>query len=177
MMLEGPGALHQVALELLDAAAVALDRSPGGRPGRACVVPGAIAWDDCTCEGGQLAVALTRTYRSAAFPTEGAGPEPCAAGFLAAAFVVQVIRCAPQPEGQATAPSCEALAASAAVVTTDAWLVRQGVHCRLVELDEAEEVEAYQLAGQPVLGPAGGCVGCELAVVVALPDVCCPEGS
>jgi hypothetical protein len=174
-MLAGPGAFHQIAGELLTAAAAALDSSPGGRPGRACVVPGAIAWDDCTCEGGQLAVSVGRYYRSAAFPTEGAGPEPCAVAFLAATILVQVIRCAPQPEGQATAPSCEALEAAAAQVSADAWLVREGVHCRLQELDDDEELEAYQLGGQPVVGPSGGCVGSELVVVVALGDVCCPE--
>jgi hypothetical protein len=169
-MLSGPDAFHTIAGELLQAALAELTPPPA----RACVVPGAIAWDDCSCEGGQLAVSVGRHYRTASFPTETTTGGPCAAAFLAAPLLVQIIRCAPTPAEGELAPSCEALAASAAQVTADAWRVRRGVHCHLSGLLEAEQIEDYAVGGQPILGPAGACVGSELTVVVAIPDVCCP---
>lgn len=174
-MFQGASGFHQVALELRDAAAAALDSSPGGRPGRVAVVPGAIAWDDCDCAGGQLAVSVGRSYRTTSFPTETAAAAPCG-GLLVSALLVQIIRCAPQPPEGELVPEVAELEATAEVVTADAYLVRQGVTCRLAGLDDAGQVADYLVGAEPVLGPEGGCVGSELVALVALPDICCPEG-
>jgi hypothetical protein len=184
-LLQGPDAFHEIAAELLAAAAVELDNSPGGRPGRVCVVPGAIAWDDCECAGGQLAVAVLRLYRTAQFPLDlGGGPgttgssAPCDAALLAAELLVQVIRCAPLPDEQGTPPTCEALDRSARQVHADAWHVRLGVGCRLRDLHDADQIMDYTLGTQPIVGPEGGCVGSQLAVIVAIPDACgCEEAA
>lgn len=176
-MLSGPDAFHRLAGELLDAAHQGLQASPGGAPGRACVVPGAIAWDDCECWGGQLAVAVVRWWRTASFPVElggePGGQTPCDAAFLAADLLVQVIRCAPLPQEDGSPPTCEELEASAAQAAADAYHVRVAVRCRLAELEDAGEIVAWVTGAQPAVGPEGGCVGSQLAAAAAVADPCC----
>jgi hypothetical protein len=176
-MFSGPGAFHRLAGELLAAARDGLAAGPYGAPGRACVVPGAIAWDDCECHGGQLAVSVTRYWRTANFPVElggePGGQTPCDAAFLAADLLVQVIRCAPGPQEDGSPPPCEELDAAAAQATDDAYRVRVAVRCRLASLEDAGEIVAWVTGAQPALGPEGGCVGSQLGAAAALPDPCC----
>lgn len=168
-MVSGPSGFHVVAVAIKDAVAARLATVSPGVPGRACVVPGAIAWDDCECDGGQLAVALDRTFFSESFPVEQTTVigSACQAPYLVAELTVQVIRCAPQPGEGELAPSCAALEASAQVVTSDAYLTRCGVLDALGELMGDNEIADYMLRPQLVVGPEGACVGSELHVFVS----------
>lgn len=166
-MLTGPSAFYTVASEILEAASDRLAETTAGRPDRMCVVDGEIAWDNCEC--GLLAVALSRIYLSAAFPTELVTVSVCDAPWAVGDLVVQTLRCAPQPAGQDLAPSCAALDASAQTVIADAYAVLAAVACRLGELRDADDIVDYLIRPQNAAGPAGRCVGSELRVSVAVP--------
>jgi hypothetical protein len=137
-------------------------------PDRSGVVPGAIAWDACDC--GMLAVSVAQVYLSETFPdpqTVKAGN--CDAPFEVAELVVQIIRCAPNPEGQDLYPSVAALDASARQVARDAYEVLKGVSVELCEMNNDREIYDHLIRPQPMQGPSGGCVGSELRALVALP--------
>jgi hypothetical protein len=164
----GPDAFHLVAQAVLDGVLARLQPPPG----RACVVPGAIAWDACDCDG-MVAVSVTRTFLSSSFPAEAAAiSTPCDAADLAADLQVQVLRCAPTPDEEGTPPGCEQLTAAALQVVTDAWQARLGAYCTLRDLRVAKRIEAFRVASQPVLGPEGGCCGSQLALTVATRGGC-----
>lgn len=161
---------YTVAETLRAAAYTAMAASPVGPPDRSCVVPGAIAWDECDC--GLLAVAVARTYYSDAFPTEqtekvGAGS--CRPAWDVAEIVIQAIRCAPSPQGQDLFVECPALDASAREVATDAAVVKSAMSLKLCQMEDGNEIIDYLVQGQTIEGPQGGCVGSELRVLVALP--------
>lgn len=170
-MLNGSTGFYDVCTLILDAVKAEL-AAPGatGVPGRACIVPGAIAWDDCECDGGQLAVAVQRQFFSEVIPQEVGeilGVGGCPSPYLTAEIVVQIIRCAPQPEEQALSPTCRALDQSAQVVVRDAWYVLKATACTLAaEVDE--KIAGYLVTEQPIVGPEGACVGSELHVLVTL---------
>jgi hypothetical protein len=182
-MLRDSLAFHTVAGRLRDAVVVRLD-SPAatgvtGVPSRACVVPGQVAWDDCDCEGGLLAVAVARTFYSETFPVEASGFDaragtrsPCELPYLVAELVVQVVRCAPGPDGRGNPPSCEALAASARQAISDAAEARTAVVCGLGAMQDANDIADYLVQAQTFQGPEGGCVGSELKVLVSLVNAC-----
>lgn len=160
--LTGPTAFYTVASRLLVALRTALEPVD-----RACVVNGAIAWDECDC--GLLAVGLGQQYLTEAFPAPIADTNAgCRGGLLAADLVVQIIRCAPNPPEGQLAPSCAALDASAREVLADAWQVLDTVPCTLEEMKDALEIVDYLPRAQPFRGSQGGCVGSELTVTVAV---------
>ena len=133
------------------------------------MVPATIAWDACEC--GTLAIAAQRFYLTMAFPTAASDVQvtvPCRSGFLAADLVVQVLRCAPQPVGTDLAPSCDALSISAEQVSVDAWTVMNTVQCLLDELRSTDQIVDYLVRNQLFAGPAGGCVGSELSITIAV---------
>jgi len=161
---------YTVAEELRAAAYAAMAGSSVGAPDRSCVVPGAIAWDECDC--GLLAVSVARTYYSDDFPAEqtakvGAGS--CRPAWDVAEIRIQAIRCAPSPQGEDLSPTCAALNTSAQEVAIDASTVKSAVSLKLCQMEESNEVIDYLIQGQTVEGPQGGCVGSELRVLVALP--------
>jgi hypothetical protein len=164
----GPLKWYDVAEALRSAAHDAMAATPSGPPARSCVVPGSIAWDDCTC--GMLAVSVNRVYPSEPFPVQQTTvvSGQCTAAWQVAEIVIQAIRCAPQPEGQDLAPSCTALAASAVEINRDAHDVYSAVERALCQMRDTDVVD-YLISGQTFQGPAGGCVGSELRVLVGLP--------
>lgn len=163
------GAVYAALTAVRDAASAAVALTPAGPVESVCVVPGAIAWDACDC--GQLSVTWSRMYLSNRFPTDTAGDDalsPCEAAVLVVDATVEVVRCAPSPEDNATTVPCPKLDATAQVVIDDATAVLQGVACALKELEEAGSIYDYRIAQQVAKGPQGGCVGSELGVLIGL---------
>ena len=99
-MLTGPTGIFTVAQDLVDSTSTALAGSLGGAVGRACVVPGVIAWD--CCDVGLLAVTLVRQYISDTFPHEHVVPLSatggCEAAFVVGELAVEIVRCVSSPD-------------------------------------------------------------------------------
>lgn len=142
-------------------------------PARACVVPGAIAWDAGEC--GLLAVSLVQVNPSNEFPiTETASLGNCTPALEVAEIVLQVMRCAPGI-GEASdqlgglAPSCDDLDASAQVTTADAHEILVAATTYLNGLRYDLEVIDWLPGSVATVGPEGGVVGNEFRVMVGLP--------
>lgn len=131
-------------------------------------VPGEIAWDEC-CEG-QLAVSVPRVYRSELFPAEVDAPvgARCQAPYEVAEYTVSLLRCAPQPGPQDTAPSPADLDTSAGLLLQDMAETMQAVMYLLCQLKDADSISDYLVTPAEAAGPEGGCVGLVLRVLVAL---------
>lgn len=155
---------YTVASRLEQAAYEALTDTPD----RHGVVPGTIAWDACDC--GMLAVSIAQVYPSETFPAPQATPVgACQAPWEVAELVVQVIRCAPNAEGQSLYPSTTALDASAQQVARDAYETLLAVSLELCGMNEVRDIADYLIRPQVTQGPQGGCVGTELRALVSLP--------
>jgi hypothetical protein len=137
------------------------------KPQRHGVVPGAIAWDACDC--GMLAVSVAQVYPSETFPSpQAAKVGACDAPYEVAELVVQIIRCAPNAEGQNLFPSTAALDASARSVARDAYETLRAVSIKLCEMSEVRDISDFMVRPQVTQGPSGGCVGTELRALVSL---------
>lgn len=165
-MINGPLKWYTVAEALRQAVHTALTN----KPSRSCVVPGLVAWDEC-CEG-QLAVTVVRSYLSDTFPdpmlTEIS--MDCGAAWEVSEISVQILRCAPQPQGQSNAPDCESLDASAREVYRDMSEVMTATAQKLCSMErETFDIENQLITSQMAIGPEGGCVGSDLRALVGLP--------
>lgn len=137
------------------------------KPTRSGVVPGAIAWDECDC--GLLAVSVAQVYLSETFPSPlAAKVGACDAPYEVGEFVIQVVRCAPNPDDPMTAPTVAELDASAQEVLRDAYEMLRGASVLLCEMNRDREISDFMLRPLTAQGPAGGCVGNELRAYVAL---------
>jgi hypothetical protein len=139
------------------------------KPDRHSVVPGAIAWDECDC--GLLAVSVGQIYVTEIFPeplSRRVG-NACDAPWEAAEIVVQVVRCAPNPDDPLTAPTTAELDASAREVLTDAYEMMRALSVKLCQMNEARDIADFILRPLTAQGPAGGCVGNEVRAIVSLP--------
>lgn len=169
-MLVGPLAFYTVANGLATAIDTALTGTLGGRPGRVSVVPGAIAHDDCSC--GALYVSLSNSFLSDDFPQGGlsAGTRegPCELTWVVQRIVIELMRCAPSPVGNAVAPTVAALDAAARIYASDAYVTRTTTLSYLCGLKSADTIVDFALGDQSESGPSGGCVGTSLVAYVAL---------
>lgn len=141
----------------------------GGAPNRACVVPGAIAWDQCDC--GQLAVSATRWFYSENFPIEtGSGTQstPCMMPYLVGEFTIQLIRCMPSPDNRDLFVACNRLAAAARILIEDAYVVLESTRTLLCELRSDDIIVDFTFGEQTTVGPEGGCGGTELRALVGI---------
>lgn len=137
------------------------------KPDRHSVVPGAIAWDECTC--GLLAVSRAQIYLSEQFPNPVAQPfGNCDAPYEVGEFVIQVIRCIPVAAGQALAPTTAELDASAQEIERDAYELLKAVSVKLCEMNAARDISNFLLRPLTAQGPSGVCGGNELRAYVAL---------
>jgi hypothetical protein len=138
------------------------------KPTRHSVVPGAIAWDECDC--GLLAVSVARIFLTETFPDELSRRigNACDAPYEVGEFVIQVVRCAPNPDDAVTPPTTAELDASAQEVLQDAYEMLRAVSVTLCEMNAAREISDFMLRPLTAQGPAGGCVGNELRAYVAL---------
>jgi hypothetical protein len=73
----------------------------------------------------------------------------------------------PGPGQDGTAPSVEALAASAAEITADGEVLIPAVACSLEQLMTAATIGDYAIRSAPVVGPLGGCGGMQVDFAVA----------
>jgi hypothetical protein len=158
---------YDIAVRLKDEAERRLRNTLGGVPSRSCVVPGAIAWDECEC--GQLSVSIIQAWPSVTFPGDpGSGSQnqgPCAVPYLMAQLTVQVARCAPNPDSSGSV-ACSALERGARVVAEDGMAIREAAFCALQFLKDRDD--DFIVRGQVVMGPEGGCMGVEQSVVVGI---------
>lgn len=137
------------------------------------IVPGEIAWDHCDC--GLFAQTITETYPSNSFPSPASDDRQTACG--PNMFVVNVsavvIRCAPNPPDNATAPTCAALEDGAVQLECDRYALRRGVTCYLRSLRESYAIIDYAVSSVTATGPQGGCVGIEMSYRFAVAGFCC----
>lgn len=170
----GPSGFYDVANLLVTNVEVALAASDGGAVERACVVPGEIVWDSCNC--GLLAVSVRRWFltdnfpeTSAAFGANVARATPCDLPWLVGELRLQVVRCAPIPDGNALSVPCPELDETARILLSDAYVSITETVSTLCELRDLDQIIDYVIGDQETLGPAGDCVGSELVAQVALP--------
>jgi hypothetical protein len=92
----------------------------------------------------------------------------CGAPYEASELVLQVMECAPTPQGNSNSTSVEAEDAAARLVRMDAYEARKYVREFLCTQRNNEEITDFIIDGQIVQGPSGGCVGTELRFRVGL---------
>lgn len=148
------------------------------------VVPGQISWDSCTgCGGddcgGQLNVAVRRTYRTSPFPRPFngiQGTKDCPATVnLAVELVVGLTRCVPGSDEFGNPPAPAALAAAAEILHVDMAAVGNALECCLPGLAPTQPRGLKFVIGETrVIGPSGGCVGLETTVTAELAGCPCP---
>lgn len=169
-MLAGQDAFFTVLSRVRDDVALALANTPGGKPARVAVMPGMIAWDDCdTC--GLLALSLLRTYLSDEFPIESAAPASVAntqGALLCADMTLQIIRCAPTPQGAELAPEIDALENTARIINADAYATLCTTLTTLGSLAQSDDILDYLVRPQNMVGPDGACVGSEFNFTVSV---------
>jgi hypothetical protein len=164
-MISGPLKWYTVASTLEQAVYAELTTPPA----RHSVVPGAIAWDECDC--GLLAVSVAQVYLTETFPDQLARRvgTACDAPWEAAEIVIQVIRCAPNPDDVGNPPTIADLDTSAQEVLRDAYEMLKGASVKLCQMNRDREIADFMLRPLTAQGPAGGCVGNELRAYVSLP--------
>jgi len=167
-VITGDDKWHQVALLLNQAVADALLSAGSPTPERSGVVPGAIAWDDCTC--GILATSWSMTFLTEVFPQEANTMEGnCVAPEEASEFVIQLIRCAPGADSNGKSPSVTDLTAAALLMATDGNIMERSASAALCALKDNGRIWSYIVNRRTSQGPSGLCVGNELRVMVGLP--------
>lgn len=163
--MQGPEAMYDIASLLLGAVKDDLT-TLGVTLNRVCVVPGQIAWDECEC--GQLVVSLYRMWWSNDFPEEATSETHCNESLLCGQFTFAYQTCAPNPIGNAIAPTCEALDTSAQTVMAAAWQMFTTLTCETQALADNYQIMGRKLNSIYPKGPDGGCVGAEVQVSVAI---------
>jgi hypothetical protein len=153
-------AQYDLATQLL--AGVLAELPADQQPGRACVVPGAVVADDDCCDG-QLAVALPTSYLSDGFPGSPGEGSTCGAAYLVQTYVIRLGRCVHTLDEQGNPPSCDQLDADSQLLDGDAQAVLAGA---IGVLDAGGAFLDYRLRTRDAFGPAGGCAGVELNLVV-----------
>jgi|SRR5918998_2319387 hypothetical protein len=165
-----PDDLYSVEAGLLQACHAELATTSAGAPARSCIYPGLeVAWDDCDCDTGLLAVSLrsiTPHFK------ESPGPLPfvnCSAHVWLIELAITVARCAPETADDRP-PPCDAVERAARTQIEDLAAVARAVQCTLAG-------RMFRLATQMTAGPMGLCVGAETAVSLGLGNcrVHCPE--
>lgn len=178
-----PLAAYTIAALILECAADRLADTDAGTPDRACVISGGIAWDGCE-DCGQLTVAITGQYPTAAFPAPAGSnaasfrQSRCGQPVLGINLEVTILRCMPVGGADADPPACADLDAAARTASIDAFAVRAGVTCCLTEMARAREpnntpvIVDFVIGGQSFVGPAGACGGSNLSVTVGIINAC-----
>jgi hypothetical protein len=133
---------------------------------RECVVPGELAWDDCTC--GLLAVEMVTTDYSENFLTPTHALADKCRPYITTELRITALRCAPGPGSQGEAPSCTALDSAAQTQFDDTLAVMQGIAQALMTLDANQVVEYYAAQGVKPAGPQGACVGVTSTALIAI---------
>lgn len=162
---------HQVAEAILACAAAVVEDV-----NRVCVVPGAIAWDECQC--GQLVISETDMFPSSSFPLDQIdSTDACGEPWHVVQYTLSLTKCVPVSDSNGHPPGCGSLAAAAAILSQDKRSVRRAVFCCLQalyeEMDSNEpQIEAFQLGHSVTVGPEGMCAGHELTIWVGWTNDC-----
>lgn len=167
-------ALTTVPAALLECVRAALAGTAAGAPERVCVVPGQLAWDECDC--GLLAAVVGPIDQSSTFPQPASDADrvsACPPAYQSVNVTITVLRCAPQPEGAALAPTCAALDAAALTWFTDMDAVRTALACCLRDLRAADTIADFVLADTVPAGPEGGCVGSDTRLTFGVTNCLC----
>lgn len=145
--------------DILDCVNAAVSATTAGPPQRACVVPGEVVWDDCTC--GMLAVNWRVVGRSDVFPSSSADTSQsnCLSRYVTVQVGVTMLRCAAGPDADADMPTCAALSQDAFTMTADMVAIRQALSCCLATMYDARDIADYAIGTTLAQGPAGGCDG------------------
>lgn len=136
--------------------------------GRVSVVPGLIAWDACDC--GALYLMVNQTFDSEDFPMQRVAGDismGCGSPYEVSELVLQVMQCAPVPQGGATVTTVQAEDAAARLVRRDAYEVRKYVRAFLCTARSNDDIEDFILDTQ-IVQTGGGCTGTELRFRVGL---------
>jgi hypothetical protein len=135
---------------------------------RSAIVPGAIAWDEAPC--GSLYVSIGPAYLSDNFPAQAETVIgfQCDAAWEVVQIVVQVIRCAPQPQGQSLSPTVAAQDATAQIMATDQAEVMKSISTWICQQRGETIVDGIMSSIDPQ-GPDGDAVGVQATVLVAVP--------
>lgn len=158
----GPGDLHDLALEFLNACIDALDTIPtfdatlAGSPERVLVAPGPVALDCCE----QLAVHINPVSE---------GPSVLEfARINNVTFVLTASRCVPVPDAQGNPPPALEITEAARQINADKWALWNHIY-NLIEADMLFE-KCCGVVWGPLspLQPNGGCGGSTLAITVCL---------
>lgn len=159
-MITGPYKYYTVA----ESIRVAVDAALSNQVQRSCVVPGAIAWDECSC--GMLAVSVGRMFLSDNFPEEQSERVGgCQSAWEVCDIVIQVIRCAPLPPDGEMAPTCEALDTAAQIMAVDLQETLAAVSLWICEHRYTDINDGLVMPTEPQ-GPEGDCVGSEMHVLI-----------
>lgn len=169
--LTGPLAFYTISKTLVvELMAAIAQQSVGGPLSSGCVVPGAIAWDDCSC--GALYISTTNSFLSDNFPDSlGPGTRPgaaCELAWLVGDITIQVMRCMPQPEGRSISVECSKLESTAKTMLADAYVTLDTVTSVLCGLKEDDSIIDFSIGEETTQGPLGDCGGVELHAFVAL---------
>jgi hypothetical protein len=146
-----------------------VDANTTSRFGRVSVVAGLIAWDGCDC--GALYLYANQTYESDDWPNQKVShdvSDGCGAIYEGTEYVMQVLECAPTPQGQDNAPTVQAEDTAAQLIRQDAYQVRRAVKRWLCAAREDGDIQEYIVDVQIIQGPEGGCVGTEIRFRVGL---------
>lgn len=159
-------ALWSVLGTIRDCAFEGMSSTPAGAPGRSCVVPGEIVWDDCTC--GMLAVSWRVMGTGAAFPTlDSENPQSnCGPRVMIVQITVAALRCASSPDDNGNSPTCAQLEDDAFQMLSDSVAIRDTVTCCIRELHETFAIADYAIGQTLPAGPEGACVGSTLDLLI-----------
>lgn len=160
--------------DILTCARDAVSATAAGPPQRACVVPGEVVWDDCSC--GTLYVNWRVVGRSDTFPQSATETSQtnCASGYVTVQVGVTMLRCAAGPNANGDAPTCAELSADAFAMTADMMAIRTALSCCLTTMYEARNIADYALGTTLAIGPGGGCDGSVTEMVIGfLGGGCC----
>lgn len=140
------------------------------KPVRSSVVPGLVAWDDCSC--GLLATTWAIVMASDDFPQEKVSVTGnCEAAWEVMEMVTQLIRCAPSPSSTNLSPSTIALETAALRMDKDVSQVNRALMVLLCTMKDNGDIIDFMVNRTSSLGPEGGCVGIETRALVALPRI------
>ncbi|MFZ0789744.1 MAG: hypothetical protein WAM94_08990 [Chromatiaceae bacterium] len=160
----------------------ALDQTPAGAPDRQCLLlpTGMIPWDNCDC-GGQVALAIRRTYAADTFPTEAPWTawRACGPKYQVAEVIVSVTRCVTGLDQAGQPPPCATALAEAIRLENDRTATRQAIACCLNAYRKAmpptHRVTAWLLGPSVTVGELGGCAGVETTFLVGVGVCACPD--
>lgn len=159
----------------------ALGQTPAGAPTRQCLLlpTAVIPWDNCDC-GGQVALAILRTYGANVFPTEFTSKTwaHCAPMFAVAEVLASVTRCVTGINQLGEPPDCATALAEAITLENDRTAVRQAIACCLEQMRAATpptlSVGQWLLGASVTVGEQGACAGVETRFLVGVPTCPCP---